>query len=102
MQDPVPGPEDDLSQEYAALFEQLVTGHGQMAMMCLGCLENPQTGHREVPDLLGAKVFIDQLYMLRDKTRGNLSERERDLLQETLDATQTAFVQVATESEESP
>lgn len=83
-----------LARVHAALFEQLVTGHGHMALMFLGQLENPQSGRREEPEPLGAKVFIDQLDMLLAKTKGNLSEREATLLQQTLTATQLAFVEV--------
>jgi len=79
---------------HSALFEQLVSGHGHMALMFLGQLENPQTGRREEPEPLGAKVFIDQLDMLLAKTQGNLSEHEAALLQQTLTATQLAFVEV--------
>lgn len=82
------------SAVHSALFEQLVTGHGHMALMFLGQLENPQTGRREEPEPLGAKVFIDQLDMLLAKTQGNLSEHEAALLQRTLTATQLAFVEV--------
>jgi len=84
----------DLTQVHGALFEQLVAGHGHMALMFLGRLENPQTGRHEEPEPLGAKIFIDQLDMLVTKTKGNLSEREAALLQQTLAATQLAFVEV--------
>src|SRR5262245_35768960 len=90
-----PGPNAaSREQIHAMLFEQLVTGHGQMALMFLGKLENPQTGRCEEPEPLGAKVFIDQLDMLLAKTKGNLSEREAKLLEETLTTTQAAFVEV--------
>ena len=84
----------DLAPVHAALFEQMVVGHGQMALMFLGRLENPQTGRCEEPEPLGAKVFIDQLEMLSVKTRGNLTEREVTLLEQTLVVTQAAFVEV--------
>ena len=84
----------DLAPVHAALFEQMVVGHGQMALMFLGRLENPQTGRCEEPEPLGAKVFIDQLEMLTVKTRGNLTEREVTLLQQTLVVAQAAFVEV--------
>lgn len=89
-----PAPTVDLASVHGALFEQLVAGHGHMALMFLGRLENPQTGRHEEPEPLGAKIFIDQLDMLVAKTQGNLSEREAALLQQTLTATQAAFVEV--------
>lgn len=90
----IPATPAELALAQGALFEQLVAGHGHMALMFLGRLENPQTGRHEAPEPLGAKIFIDQLDMLVAKTQGNLSEREAALLQKTLAATQLAFVEV--------
>lgn len=81
--------EDALAQAdadaiYTAVFEQLVAGHGQMALMFLGVIENPHTGRREEPQLEAAKIFIDQVEMLSVKTRGNLNAAESQLLERTL------------------
>lgn len=91
--------EDALSQSdvaaiHAALFEQLVTGHGQMALTFLGKIPDPNGETIGEPDLVGAKIFIDQLEMLTSKTRGNLSEKEVRLLEDTLKATQEAFAEL--------
>ncbi len=83
-----------VADRHAALFSQLVTGHGQMALMFLGKLPNPQTGNVELPILEAARTFIDQLEMLEKKTQGNISPDETRLLQETLGLTRTAFVEV--------
>lgn len=91
-EDVVPGV--DASEIHAALFQQLIRGHGQMALMLLGRLENPHTQRCEEPDPIGAKVFIDQLEMLALKTQGNLNETELDLLKQTLSTTMLAFVEV--------
>lgn len=94
-----PLPEDSLSEAdadaiYTALFEQMVTGHGQMALTFLGKLPNPHTGQPDEPELPAAKIFIDQLEMLRVKTRGNLGPAETKLLDDTLEVLHSAFAEV--------
>ena len=79
---------------HSALFLQLVAGHGQMALMFLGQIENPHTGVKEAPQIEAAKIFIDQLEMLVTKTRGNLDSGESKLLERTLAAVHRAFAEV--------
>ena len=76
------------------LFAQLVTGHAQMALTFLGKVDNPQTGKPDKANTEAAKVFIDQLGMLRSKTRGNRHAEETRLLAQELDVVRTAFVEV--------
>ena len=76
------------------LFAQLVTGHAQMALTFLGKVDNPQTGKPDKANTEAAKVFIDQLGMLRSKTRGNLDAEETRLLSQVLDVVRTAFIEV--------
>ena len=44
-------------------------------------------------EIEGAKMLIDQVEMLQEKTRGNLSEEEKHLLTRTLSTLQLAFVE---------
>ena len=74
----------ELAEIHRALFEQLVAGHGQMALMFLGTIENPHTGEKEAPQPEAAKIFIDQLEMLAAKTRGNLGPEETQVLERTI------------------
>ena len=76
------------------MFAQLVTGHAQMALTFLGKVDNPQTGKPDGANTEAAKVFIDQIEMLRSKTRGNLDAEETRLLAQVLDVVRTAFVEV--------
>lgn len=89
-------PMDDatLDQIHSMLFQQLVAGHSQMALMLMGRLENPHTGTFEAVQPEGAKVFIDQLEMLQAKTRGNLSPEESEALTRALGAVHTAFTEI--------
>ncbi|MDR2251467.1 MAG: DUF1844 domain-containing protein, partial [Endomicrobium sp.] len=49
----------------------------------LGKKQNPVSGKIE-NDLKGAQVTIDMLIMLRDKTKGNLTKKEEEMLSSTI------------------
>ncbi len=76
----------------SALFAQMVMQQSSMAMMLLGKTAHPQTGEI-VRDLDAARLFIDQLEMLEHKTKGNLSQEETALLQQSLMSLRMAFVE---------
>ena len=78
----------------SALFAGLVLNHTQMALLLLGRAPHPQTGET-VQDLGGARMLIDQLEMLDQKTRGNLQPQETQMLRESLTALRMAFVEAA-------
>lgn len=84
---------ESLTEIHSALFAQLVTGHGQMSLMFLGKLENPQTGRIGKVNTEAAKIFIDQLEMLEAKTRGNRTDEETRLLTQILNSSRLAFVE---------
>jgi hypothetical protein len=65
------------------LFLQLVMQNQQIAMMTLGKMKNPVTDKIDKNHEY-AKIAIDTLDMLKDKTKGNLSEYEEQFLNETL------------------
>jgi len=73
------------------LFIQLVMQNHQMAMMSLGKLENPVAGKTE-QNLEFAKLSIDTLNMIKEKTKGNLSEYEEKFLEETLKEVKLVYV----------
>lgn len=73
------------------LFIQLVMQNHQMAMMSLGKLENPVAGKTE-RNLEFAKLSIDTLDMIKEKTKGNLSEYEEKFLSETLKEIKLVYV----------
>jgi hypothetical protein len=57
---------------------------GTTGLYQLGILPDSETGEPPEPDLLVAQQTIDTLEMLRDKTRGNLDEEERKLIDSLL------------------
>ena len=71
--------------------------HAQNAALFLGQIPNPKTGEGEV-NLELAKMFIDQLAMIQEKTRGNLTSEESAVLRNALSNLQMAFVEVARET----
>jgi hypothetical protein len=77
-------------------FIEFVMMQAQNAALFLGQIPNPQTGKGEV-NLELAKMFIDQLGMIEEKTRGNLTSEETTVLRNTLSNLQMAFVEVSKE-----
>jgi len=87
------------SGEMSQRFIEFVMMQAQNAALFLGQIPNPQTGKGEV-NLELAKMFIDQLGMIQEKTRGNLSNEEGAVLRNTLSNLQMAFVEVSKEMRE--
>ena len=82
------------SGELAQRFIEFVMMQAQNAALFLGQIPNPQTGEGEV-NLDLARMFIDQLAMIQEKTRGNLTTEEATVLRTTLTNLQMAFVEVS-------
>src|SRR6187401_1239650 len=82
------------SGELTQRFIEFVMMQAQNAALFLGQIPNPQTGEGEV-NLDLARMFIDQLAMIQEKTRGNLSNEEAAVLRNTLANLQMAFVEVS-------
>ncbi|MFN2508554.1 MAG: DUF1844 domain-containing protein [Chthoniobacterales bacterium] len=82
------------SGELSQRFIEFVMMQAQNAALFLGQIPNPQTGQGEV-NLELARMFIDQLAMIQEKTRGNLSTEEATVLRNTLSNLQMAFVEVS-------
>ncbi len=83
--------------ELSQRFIEFVMMQAQNAALFLGQIPNPQTGQGEV-NLELAKMFIDQLAMIQEKTRGNLTNEETAVLRNTLSNLQMAFVEVSQQS----
>jgi hypothetical protein len=87
------------SGEMSQRFIEFVMMQAQNAALFLGQIPNPQTGKGEV-NLELAKMFIDQLGMIQEKTRGNVTNEEAAVLRNTLSNLQMAFVEVSKEMRE--
>jgi Domain of unknown function (DUF1844) len=82
------------SGEMAQRFIEFVMMQAQNAAFMLGQIPHPQTGKAEV-NLDMAQLLIDQLVMIQEKTKGNLTNDEGRILANALANLQIAFVEVA-------
>src|SRR5436190_10304826 len=80
--------------EISQRFIEFVMMQAQNAALFLGQIPNPKTGQGEV-NLELAKMFIDQLGMIQEKTRGNLTSEEATVLRNALANLQMVYVDVA-------
>ena len=76
------------------LFSNLVVMLGSSAMQQLGKQVNPVTGKSEV-NLEGARLTIDMLEMLAEKTSGNLDNTEERALQDLLTSLRLNYVETS-------
>src|SRR5436190_10431197 len=83
-----------LSGELSQRFIEFVIMHAQNAALFLGQIPNPKTGEPEV-NLDLARMFIDQLAMIQEKTRGNLTSEEATVLKNTLSNLQMLYVEIS-------
>lgn len=83
--------------ETSQVFLNLVQSLGYQALIHLGEIPNPMTNERET-QLETAKESIDLLICLRDKTKGNLSAEETEMLKALLAQLQFKFAQAAQNS----
>src|SRR3977135_83996 len=82
------------SGELSQRFIQFIVMNAQNAGLFLGQIPNPKTGEGEV-NLDLARMFIDQLAMIQEKTRGNLTNEEATVLRNALSNLQMAFVEAS-------
>jgi hypothetical protein len=73
--------------DYSAFILTLAT----TAQIGLGFMPNPQTNQSE-RNLAAAKQLIDILGLLKDKTKGNLSQDEQELLDSVLSNLRMQYV----------
>jgi hypothetical protein len=75
-----------------ATFDTFIASLYMSAMLQLGLLH--ERGEQPQVDIVGARHTIDTLVMIEEKTRGNLTDAEKGLLQDTLFRLRMAFVEV--------
>lgn len=85
--------EDEQEQSaHGISFLNHVATLSYQAMIFMGEIPNPMTNMPE-ENLEQAKFMIDTLAMLRDKTKGNLSQKESDMLNTNLYQLQMRYVE---------
>lgn len=83
--------ENNIDQN-SIMFISLVSSLGSQAWIQMGKMKNPATDKIE-RNLDAASMSIDMLAMLKEKTSGNLSDEEANLLERTLSDLRMNFVQ---------
>ena len=81
--DASPGVASQPAEDMPMSFEALIFSLSTTALLQLGLAPDPETGKQE-KDLPGAKQSIDILEILQQKTRGNLTADEGQMLEECL------------------
>ena len=74
-------------------FRLFITRLSLQAMMGMGLIENPLTGTAQ-KNLPGARMVIDDLIMLREKTVGNLDGGESSQLSKVVSDLEHAWAKV--------
>ena len=74
-------------------FAAFVISLASSAAIHFGDLPDPETGGRMEPNLEGAAQMIEILSLLEQKTRGNLTAEERQLLEQVLYELRMRFVE---------
>lgn len=75
-------------------FEDVVGLLATQALSYLGYFADPQTG-QAVVSLEYAKLHVDMLAILEERTKGNLTEQEQKFLAKTLSQLRMEFVEVS-------
>jgi hypothetical protein len=73
-------------------FRLFVTRLSLQGMLSMGLLENPLTGSKAV-NLPNARMVVDDLRMLQEKTFGNLDDEERAFLDKVVADLRRAYAQ---------
>ena len=76
-------------------FTTFVVSLASSAAIHFGDLPDPNTGERAELNLDGAAQMIDILALLEEKTRGNLTLEERQVLEQVLYELRLRFVEVS-------
>lgn len=82
----------DRAHDHQMTFERLVASLYMTAMVQLGLIR--EEGAEPLADLVGAQQTIDTIGLLAEKTRGNLTDAEVALLQNSLYELRMAFVEI--------
>lgn len=82
------------SGEMTQRFVEFVMMQAQNAALFMGQVPSPEGQGPEI-NLDVSKMFIDQLVMIREKTKGNLSSEEQGVLQNAISNLQMVFVEVS-------
>ena len=84
-----------MSSEGALTFTGFVLSLASTAAIHFGDLPDPESGQAGEPNLEGAAQMIEILALLDQKTRGNLTAEERQVLEQVLYELRMRFVEAS-------
>jgi hypothetical protein len=88
-----PQPQEGMGELPPATFEMLISTLATQIMASLGQIPDPMTNQPTVQlDL--AQHLIDMLAMIEEKTKGNLTEQEAEMMKTVLHQLRMAFVAI--------
>jgi hypothetical protein len=73
-------------------FERVIESFYMSALIQMGAIR--QDNEQPRVDIIGARQTIDSLTVLHDKTKGNVTDREKTLLQNVLFELRMAFIEI--------
>ena len=76
-------------------FTAFVLSIASTAAIHLGDIADPATGNKSDANLEGATQMIDILALLEEKTRGNLTAEERQVLEQVLYELRMRFIEAS-------
>jgi hypothetical protein len=86
---------DQPDQPHSLSFTAFVLSLASTAAIHFGDLADPVSGERLQPNLEGAAQMIEILSLLDQKTRGNLTAEERQVLEQVLYELRMRFVEAS-------
>lgn len=87
------GPEGEMDEMPPADFQSLLGTMVTQALMYMGAFPDPQTG-RAMVSLEHARLHIDLLAVLQEKTKGNLTVEEAEALNSVIGELRMRFVEI--------
>ena len=87
-------------KDFEMSFERLVASLYMTALMQLGLVH--AQGEQPRADVLGARQTIDTLAILQEKTKGNLADSERTMLQQSLYELRMAWLELTNAIAQAP
>ena len=84
-------PKEEQTEPFQVDFSTFIMSLTSSAFYHLGDMADPTTGKKEV-NLPAVQQTIDMLIMLREKTKGNLAEDEKKLLEQLIYELQVKYV----------
>lgn len=82
-----------------ANFETLISTMATQALFAMGAIPDPRTGQRQA-HLELARHHIDMLSVIEEKSKGNLSEEETNMLTGTLYELRSRYIQLSNQARE--